>query len=194
MVTAIRETYARGPNFVYAREYVINTYGESTFEAVLKSMPESLAQSWKGSLLVSNSYSFEAFKGFTRGLTRQVGSFSQKETSKMYEYIAERSLNAVYKMFFRFSNPAFVLKNYPKLWGRFFNVGQVNVSTAEAGIAVIEFKVPEIFVDWLDDACYGYSKKAVELAGGRDLKLIRTGNLNAGDGEWLLTYSLKWTE
>jgi hypothetical protein len=194
MVSIAEERYARGPNFVFTKEYVIKTYGERTWNTILERMPPAIADQWKGALLASNSYSFQAFKSLSRELTRTVGSYSQKETSNLYEYMADRSLNAMYKMFFKFSSPSFVLKNYSKLWGRFFNIGEVNVITSEPKHAVIAFKLPDIFIDWLDDACYGYSKKAIELAGGHDLKLIQINKINNGNNEWTITYDLKWIE
>lgn len=194
MAAILEETYSRGPNYVYAKEYVIKTYGESTWNSVLANMSPDLAAKWKGALLPSHSYSFGDFRSFTKILTKQVGSFAQKENGKMYEYIADRSLNGIYKMFFRLSSPSFAIKNYPKLWSHFFNAGKVSVLSVESKRAVIEFTVPEIFVDWLDDACYGYSKKAIELGGGKDLKLYRVKKVDSGVGQWALTYELTWVE
>jgi hypothetical protein len=194
MAAVIEETYARGPNYVYAKEYVIKTYGQAKWDSVLANLPPKLAEKWRGALLASHSYSFGDFRSFTKIMTKQVGSFSQKENGKMYEYIADRSLNGIYKMFFRLSSPSYVIKNYPKLWSHFFNTGKVNVLSVQSGKAVIEFKVPEIFVDWLDDACYGYSKKAIELGGGSDLKLFRSKKEVADSGEWTMTYEITWEE
>jgi hypothetical protein len=194
MAAVIDEKFARGPNFVFAKEYVIKTHGERVWNGILGKLPGLIADQWRGPLLASNSYSFQAFKDFTSELTKSIGSYTQKETTNMYEYIADRSLNALYKMFFRFSSPSFVLKNYPKLWGRFFNTGEVNVLTSEPKHAVIAFQLPEIFLDWIDNACYGYSKKAIEMAGGCELTLKIVNKVNIGNGQWNITYDLKWVE
>ena len=188
------EQYARGPNYVYARDYVQQTYGEETWKKVLAAMPPESAGIWNGVLLPGNCYSFAAFKDFTRTLKTVIGPRSQQETSRIYEFIADRSLNAIYKMFFHFSKPSFVIKNYPKLWVRFFTIGTVTVPAAEAGHAVITFELPEIFLDWLDDACHGFSRKAVEMAGGKNLSLKQTGKSNGKLGQWQVTYDLTWKE
>jgi hypothetical protein len=169
----------------------IKTCGEGIWNTIMGKIFGTFADQWRGTLLASNNYSFQAFKSFSRELTKSVGSYSQKEITNLYEYIADRSLNALYKMFFRFSSPSSVLKNYPKLWGQFFNTGEVNVITSKAKHAVIAFKLPDKFVDWLDD---GYSKKAIEMAGGRDLKLKQVNKIKNGNHEWTITYDLKWIE
>ena len=56
----------------------------------------------------------------------------------------------------------------------FFNAGSVEVPLVEKGHAVLKFLPPEIFNDWLPPACLGYSKKAVEMAGGRNLTMQRS--------------------
>jgi hypothetical protein len=193
MVATTVEKYARGPNFVFAKEYIIKKYGESTWKLLIENIPTSVAEEWKGILIASNSYSFQAFKSLVQALPIAVGSYSQKETSRMYEYIAERSLNALYKMFFKHSSPSFVLKNYPKLWGRFFTTGEVEVLISEPEHTIIAFKLPEIFLDWLDDACYGYSNKAVEMAGGHDLTIKKLKSIKTENDEWNISYDLKWT-
>ena len=68
-----------------------------------------------------------------------------------------------------------MIKNYPKLWNMFFNTGTVEVQVAGSGHAVLKFLLPESFNDWLPPACLGYSKKAVEMAGGRNLVMKKNG-------------------
>ncbi len=47
---------ARGPNFVYAQEYIINKYSKQTWEKILNELPEDAAEIWRGPIMVGGTY------------------------------------------------------------------------------------------------------------------------------------------
>lgn len=190
----VREVMARGPNFVYAKEFILSNHGASTWERILADMPIEARDIWMELLLVTDSYPFSAFKEMLSSLSRTVGERPEAETAEMYEFIAERSLNTVYKFFFRLADPSFVLKRYPVLWQRFFKTGEVRVPRARKGTARLEFDLPAVFLDWLRPACFGYSKKAIEMAGGSNLELEESAQEELSRGIWRTTYDLRWRE
>ncbi len=183
---------ARGPNFIYAKEFIQEEYGEEIWDKLLRSLPDDVSKIWKRPILVTTVYPFSVFKMLTKELSNQVGTMDNQETALLYEHIADRSLSTVYKVFFRFTNPAFVIRNYPKLWKRFFTTGTVEVPLAESNHAMLRFVLPEIFLDWLSPACYGYSKKAVEMAGGKALKVEKKAQTRLQNGLWEIFYELFW--
>jgi len=65
---------------------------------------------------------------------------------------------------------------------------------SEKGHAILKFTLPEIFNDWLEPACFGYSKKAVEMSGGRNLTMEMKGSDKASDDLWETVYELHWDE
>lgn len=95
-------------------------------------------------------------------------------------------------MFFKLAKPEYVISNYPKLWRRFFDCGEVIVPVAEAGHAIIEFHLPDIFLDWLPPACFGYSKKDIELAGGTQMEMELITKQRDNHELWNIRYELKW--
>jgi hypothetical protein len=185
---------ARGPNFVFAQKFILETYGTNTWHTLLQRLPPQAAEVWKGPLLVTGVYSFSAFKTMIALLSTLDGLQTNQETAQLYEYIASHSLNTVYKVFFRLTNPAFVIRNYPKLWQRFFTTGTVEVLEARKGYAEITFTLPDIFLDWLPPACYGYSKKAIEMAGGKHLTTKEAAKTQGQHGCWEIRYVLSWEE
>ncbi|MDD3804430.1 MAG: hypothetical protein PHW02_08635 [bacterium] len=186
------EIKARGVNFLYAKEFIIRKYGEDFFDKLKTQISKEASLVWSGPILSLSSYQFEHFKSMVYALCRELKSDEVDSTAEMYAYIADRSLNNLYKIFFRLSNPAFVLKNYPKLWDRFFTSGIVTVEITENTTARIKFELPEIFLDWLPGACYGFSKKAVEMAGGKNLKMNEVSKKMLDDGEYEIIYNLEW--
>ncbi len=190
----MEEVLAKGTNFVYAKEFIRKEYGEEIWGKVLGTLAPSDKEVWSGALLVNEQFPFRAFKSMVLALSKELGKAEDAETARLYEYIADRSLNVLYKVFFKFANPSFVIKNYPLLWNRFFNSGNVEVSEAEKGHAVVKFILPEIFWDWLQPACLGYSKKAIEMAGGTNLTLRRQSESSRTDALKEIVYELKWDE
>lgn len=54
--------------------------------------------------------------------------------------------------------------------------------------------LPEIFLDWLPPACLGYSKKAVDMSGGRDLSMKEVSTKRLGEDSWEIVFELNWSE
>jgi hypothetical protein len=185
---------AKGVNFICAKKYIINKYGEEAWSRIIQFMTDEAKMVWKDSLLVGGSYPFFAFKEMMSALSKELKSAKEAEIAEIYEYIADQSLTTMHKIFFHMLNPSVVVKNYPKLWTRFFNTGTVTVPLAEKGHAVLTFSLPEIFNDWLPPACLGYSKKAVEMAGGKNLVLRKSSAKKMADDLWETVYELQWTE
>ncbi len=188
------DVLAKGVNFLYSKRFIMSEYGTEKWERVLNALPKESQDIWASGILVSNSYPFAAFKEMMQALTKEIGSAKRDQLARIYEYIADQSLNKVYKIFFRFANPSFVIKNYPKLWANFFNTGSVEVPVAEKGHAILKFVLPEIFLDWLPPACLGYSKKAVEMSGGKSLSMKEVSTKRLGEDSWEITFELNWSE
>ena len=194
MTTVMTEVLAKGVSFLFARTYIVAKYGHETWEKVVASMTPESREIWGQSLLATQEYPFEAFKDMMSALSRVLKTAKDAELAAVYEYIADQSLNKMYKIFFRMAHPSYVIKNYPSLWKMFFNAGVVEVPVAEKGHAVVRFLLPEIFNDWLSPACLGYSKKAVEMAGGRGLTMGRGSREKKGEELWETVYELRWSE
>ena len=185
---------AKGVNFVFAKEYILRQYGEDVWQRALARLPEEQATVWSGAIVPFGAYSFPAFKAMARALAEESGQRDDRELAKMYEFIADRSLNAVYKIFLKLAHPSFVIGNYPKLWSRFFTTGSVTVPTAEPGIAKLHFELPEMFLDWLGPACLGYSNKAVSMSGGRNVKVEELSRKPMPGGDWEVDFEIRWSE
>ncbi|MCK9419390.1 MAG: hypothetical protein M0R70_08450 [Nitrospirae bacterium] len=185
---------AKGVNFLFARKYIENKYSPETWGRIMHSLSDDSKTVWTSVLLAGSEYPFAAFKEMITSLNKELKTAKDPEIAAIYEYIADQSLSKTYKIFFKFANPSFVIKNYPKLWSMFFNSGTVEVQVAESGHAVLKFLLPEIFNDWLPPACLGYSKKAVEMAGGRNLLMKKNSAMKTSEDLWETVYELRWME
>jgi hypothetical protein len=190
----MQEILARGVNFVYTKQFIVNKHGIETWKLLLQSLSENARKTWGDILVPIQEYPFSLFKEMISTMTLALNIKQDSEIASIYEYVADQSLNKLYKIFFRFANPSFVIKNYPKLWSRFFNTGTVEVLVSESGHAILKFTLPEIFLDWLEPACLGYSKKAVEMAGGRGLTMEIKSVYKIPTDLWEIVCELHWFE
>jgi len=190
----MEQVMARGVNFIYTKEFIINKYGTEKWKQLLQSLSEEARKIWNDPVLPIQEHPFSLYKELISALSGESNTKEISELSSIYEYIADHSLNKLYKVFFSFAKPQFVIKNYPKLWQRFFNTGDVEVPMSESGHAILKFKLPEIFLDWLEPACFGYSKKAVEMAGGKNMTMEHKDSAKISNDLWEIIYELKWDE
>jgi hypothetical protein len=182
---------AKGPNFVFAREFIQQEYPSKIWVSLMNQLSEEDRRIWRSATL-DQAYPFTSFKAGVFALASLLDSLEIVETARMYEYIAERSLNTLYKALFHFTNPAYVIQNYPRLWEKFFTTGTVEANITEERRAVVTFKLPEIFIDWLPPACVGYSRKAIELAGGQHFTIRQLEKYELEDDCWLISYEMGW--
>jgi hypothetical protein len=190
----MQKVLAKGVNFVYTKQFIVNKHGIETWDLLLQSLSEDARKIWGDILVPIQEYPFLLFKELISALALALNIKQDSELACIYEYIADQSLNKLYKVFFSFTSPSFVIKNYPKLWSRFFNTGKVEVPVSESGHAIVKFTLPGIFLDWLEPACFGYSKKAVEMAGGKNLTMEKKSTYKVSDDLWEIVYELHWTE
>lgn len=54
--------------------------------------------------------------------------------------------------------------------------------------------LPEIFLDWLPPASLGFSKKAIDVAGGKNLVMEMKNKSRDDNGMWEITCELRWKE
>ncbi|HAV92354.1 TPA: hypothetical protein DCW38_04150 [candidate division WOR-3 bacterium] len=140
-----QEIRARGMNFIYAKEYILKTQGEEFWKTLISKLSFDSAKVWTSPLLSLSNYPFEVFKEMVYALSRELNADKITSTAEMYAYITDRSLNTLYKVFFRMANLSFVLKNYPKLWDRFFTSGEVTVPTPDKNTAQIKSNFRKCF-------------------------------------------------
>ena len=91
----VTDEVAKGVNFVFAKEYIQKTHGEDVWTRALERLPASQRKIWTGILVPFGDYSFTAFKSMVHAVSAEAGEQDEAALAKMYEYIADRSLNVM---------------------------------------------------------------------------------------------------
>ena len=105
------EINARGPNFVYRKKYILQEHGFEIWANLIARLPADAAEIWLGPPLANMSYPFSAFNLMVADLSKEAGIVKEAETARLYEFIADSSLNILYKAFFQLANPSFDRKD-----------------------------------------------------------------------------------
>ena len=111
----MKEVKAKGINFLFTKQFIIGKYGEQIWEKAIQALPKEEAEICRNATLATENYPFYAYKSLISALSDELGKLQDAELALIYEYIAGQSLNKLYKFFFKFSNPSFVIKNYPSI-------------------------------------------------------------------------------
>jgi hypothetical protein len=185
---------ARGVNFIYAREFLKTTYGEAGWPKLLAQLSDPARVVWESMIMPISSHPFAYFKEMIDVTCGHFHAGRNEHIWQMYEFIADRSLNQLYKVFFRLSKPSFVIGNYPRLWEKFFTAGEVSVPSAGRGSAELNFVLPGIFLDWLPPACRGFSNKAITMAGGKNLAQQEVSQTKVAEDSYAIIFVLSWDE
>jgi hypothetical protein len=194
MTTLPRNVEAKGINFTAVKKYVEMKYGEEMWEQLVNTLSPSTQAVWAETHAAGAAYPFPAFKEMILSLHSLLKTTSETEAAAVYEYIVDQSVSSISKMYNWMTQPSQVVRNYPHLWSRLFSTGTVEVPVATRGRGVVRFLLPDIFDEVLPAACLGYSKKAVEMGGGKDLSMKRTSYQKKDGGLFESIYELRWTE
>ena len=194
MTTLKKNVQARGINFIGVKKYVEMNYGEELWQQLVSSLSPAAQAVWADTLSSGSAYPFSAFKEIIATLHSTLKTTNESEAAAVYEYIIDQSVSSLGKIYHRMTQPSQVVRNYPQLWSRLFSTGTVEVPVATRGRGVVRFLLPDIFDEVLPAACLGYSKKAVEMGGGKDLSMTRTSYQKKDEGLFESVYELRWSE
>ncbi|MCC6810159.1 MAG: hypothetical protein IT381_22200 [Deltaproteobacteria bacterium] len=187
------EPMVRGVNIVYTRKYILERDGSAVWEALVDSLPSDAAkQHWREIATMIREYPFSSFKAMIDAIAKKKGVSDADGSAELYYYMADQTLNLIYKIFFKLGSVSFVLSKYPQLWRRFFSFGALDVMEIVERRALLRFTVPEVAVDWVHSACFGFSKRAITLAGGSNVTQKETSRERLPSGEWQVLVQLGW--
>ena len=189
-----QDVLATGINFTGVKKYIALNYGEETWAETVRTLSPGARAVWTNTHAAGTGYPFSAFKEMVATLHAALRTTSESEAAAVYEFILDESTGSMNRIFLRMTQPSQILRNYPLLWGKFFNTGSVEVPVATRGHGVVRFLLPEIFEDWLPAACLGFSRKAIEMGGGRELRMTRTAFQKKPGGLFESVYELRWIE
>ncbi len=174
--------------FIYSREYIINTYGQDTWENITGKLTEDER------VIANMDYNPNDWYPVYL-LNRELSILDallsvEKNTSiiPIVKYITEKDLLPVFNMFLNLKNPVFVLQNVPSIWNRYFDTGIVNIELSDAENKHFRYSLTE----GADEDIYSgeaicrhgtvtWIETALEIAGAQNIDIVHSKCRYSGD-------------
>jgi len=132
----MEQVLARGVNFLYTKQFIIEKYGNKEWEQALQLLSAEAQKIWKEPVLPVHEHPFDLYKELISSLTGASNIKQFIELSSIYEYIADHSLNKLYKVFFSFAKPQFVTLKIYNANGQLLSLLKDGIQTSGAHSAV----------------------------------------------------------
>ena len=115
--------------------------------------------------LKSAWYPFELFIDLTETIDRVFGKGDGALFRQVAGQTAEDDLSTVYKIFFRFMQPMFIVQKAAQLWRSYYTSGTVTATSPEKGLIeleIAEFGTPH----WAHcESVLGWAQRSIQLTG-----------------------------
>ena len=179
----------KGTAIVASVRYVRERFGEEALKRVLGPLPQEERLVLEGGILASSWYPMPLFLHFMQEVERQLGAQEPQVIRRMGAASAEYGIKGVYKVFFKLGSPEFIIGRAARVFGSYYDTGQIVVSESRAGRAVLDLTGFEGAPQFCE-RILGWMEKTVAMAGAKNLRSDHPRCVHRGDsacrfvGDW----------
>jgi hypothetical protein len=160
--------------------YVRERFGEAALAGILGALSPADRAALGQGVLASSWYPMDALLRFMQEAERQIGPREPDVVRRMGRTSSEYSIKGVYKVFFRFGSPEFIISRAAQVFASYYDTGAMKVIESVPGSAMIEltgFAGARPFCDRVQ----GWMERTLELAGARNVRLAHSDCVHRGD-------------
>ncbi len=176
-----RKGNAKGSIFFNAREFIINSQGESVWRKVINNLPDPDQKILNNDLVSTEWYPASLLNRLLNTYDVVHGNGDFLSVIPVAEYVARKDLGPMLEPLVNFKKPPAILSSAPSLWSRYFDSGimelelldqekrfsvlyldEVADEESASGIAVCNFAIPEWF------------KTGLRMAGAESAEIVQT--------------------
>ena len=179
----------KGTAVVASVRYVRERFGDEALARVLERLPAEESRVLGGGILASAWYPMPLFLDFMQEVERQLAAQEPQVIRRMGRASAEYGITGVYKIFFKLGSPEFIIGRAARVFGSYYDTGEIVVVESRAGRAVLDlggFAGAPQFCERI----LGWMEKTVEMAGAKKLRSDHPHCVHRGDascrfvGDW----------
>jgi hypothetical protein len=151
--------------------WVERYHGAPALKKVLEQLKDrDAARRLETGALRSAWYPFDLFIDLTETIDRVLGKGDGALYRQVAAQTAEDDLSTVYKVFFRFLQPMFIVQKAAQLWSSYYNSGKLLATSPEKSAIEIEiqgFETPR----WTHcESVLGWAQRSIQLTGVKDVR------------------------
>jgi hypothetical protein len=172
------ERLVKGTHVIVARDYVDERMGAGVF----RKLTQAGGERWKLPL-PSAWYELDVLHPAIIEVAKVEGRPVQDVAAEIAARNARTDLTGVYKLFLKMLSPQTVLGKLPTLWRLYVRFGECCPVSNVKGHYVAEGRgLLEEYLEWAAGCWRGFIKTAVEMSGGKQIKITITNLPSERDG------------
>jgi len=170
----------KGVAVIASIRYVREEYGDEAIGRVLAALPGEDREAIGPNPLVSSWYPMPAFLHFMQEAEKQLGEQDPKLVRNMGRASADYGITTIYKIFFKVGSPEFIIGKATRVFGRYYDTGEIVPVESAPGHAVFDIKDFEGAPQFCA-RIRGWMERTVELAGAKNLRSAHSQCVHRGD-------------
>ncbi len=181
----------RGTSVVSRVRFVQDRFGDEAWKQVLTRLNPEDRRVLSGPLSATGTYSQEMYANLVATVNDIFDDGSGSLARQMGHFTAQSDLRSIHRHFFREGDPMYTLKMMPTIFQHYVPGSQMTVAEAKPGHVVLRLaNQGEIDRGLCSYSVPGWLQGAVELAGGRNVRVRHTSCHYQGDGggEYVITW------
>jgi predicted hydrocarbon binding protein len=182
------ERVVRGQTLVNASAFCSERFGEEGWQRVREALPPQSADVFENADRGS-WYDLDIYTEVLDTITHVLGDGDLRIMEKLGYYAAEQDLTKTMQLFVRVATPAFLMRGYAQLWGRYHSTGTWRVE--KEGPCRLRARLSGW--DSSEAACVSvgsFIERFVQLVGGHNARVMRTKCASRGDSQ--CEYICEW--
>jgi hypothetical protein len=192
VVPPVTATRVKGSALAPTLRFIRETFGEIGLERVLHGLSPEDQNILQHDMLASSWYPFSLMVRFMRESERCFGAQSPRLLRDMGRAAADYNMTTIYRIFFKLGSPQFTLSRAARVFGNFYDTGDLEAIVNEKGHAICELRgfgepAPEFC-----ERLIGWMEHLIALTGGTDLVSSHPRCVNRGDAT--CHYEGHWTQ
>ena len=141
-------------------------------QSVLNQLTPECRRAVTGSILAVAWYPIEYVFELMAAMEQGMGQGSPRFVEELGRFSAQQAYRGLYKLFFKFGSPEFILKRCPMFWGQLMDSGKLDVTMsgprqANLGLTGFDQQLPKVFMRSLA----GWSQGLMEVSGAKNVRV-----------------------
>jgi hypothetical protein len=174
-------TEVKGTALVATVRFISERFGAAGLNRVAADLAPADGALLLAGPLVSAWYPFPLLLQVMRSAGKHFGA---GQPSSVYRQMgrssADYAVTGIYKIFFKFGSPQFIISKGSALFKTYYSSGEMRAPVCEKGHAIVEYAG---FADPAPELCVrieGWMERTLELSGGKDLRMKHDECVNRG--------------
>jgi predicted hydrocarbon binding protein len=182
--------HLKGQMVISTIKYLKTLFGDENYAEVLKRMSAVSRKVIDGNIMYGQMVPLKPYIDLIRVADEHLGKGNYLLCRKIGQFVAEEGIPKLYRVFVTTADPMFAINRLPNFWSHMYDTGTLTTQHETKNIVTVNILD---FADLHKAYCFkllGYFEKMLELAGGKNVKIIET--VCREDGGAQCSYSIAW--